>query len=350
MTQVLDSIAPSFDVRGMTIAMTGGGMGLGRAALDVMMQNGLAKAVVLDIREDKLAELKAAYGDRVEIIPFNLGTARDADYDAVAAQIRKAVTDPATGVAHLDMFWGNAGVLKATSKTPYDATKDFDLTEIFASFAINAAANACFFQRLKPLLVESDGRFLFTTSPTAGRTTDTKYPWYGAAKAYQEQAMGCLGTGNPELPVMSFDPGRLDGTGVRAEAYPDELPGAQPAPPDILAPLLLMISRTANIEALRGQVIQVNNNAAADDKGRKINPRALYADGQEGFDVTLKLRPLASMPGSGLTVADHYNTAHSRALIGAAPLEPYDSNGKTLKEVIGLPSQQIGNKLTGLRP
>lgn len=343
-TNPLGAIAPFADLTDMTVAMTGGATGLGRNVVDALMNLNVKKVVVIDIREDKLAELKTQYGDKVETIVANLATARDADYEELGAKIEQAVTDPATGRAQLDVFFGNAGILKATSKTPYEATKDFTLGELQASFNVNAGANAVLMKTLKPLLEQSGGRFIFTTSPTSGRTTDTKYPSYGSAKAYQEQFMGCVATGNPTVPVLAFDPGRLDATGVRAEAYPDEVPGAQPGPADVMEPLILMMSRNADIASLRGQVIQVNNTEEKDVKNRRISQRAVDNNGNEGYAVIIKKRPLASKPGDGDVIA-HFITSHSRELIGAEALQPYDPNGKTLGEIWGLPSQQIGNKM-----
>ncbi|MFN3827769.1 MAG: SDR family NAD(P)-dependent oxidoreductase [Micavibrio sp.] len=344
MTNPLAAIAPYADLSGMTIAMSGGATGLGRSVLDALINLNVGKVIVIDIRADALQALKTLYGDKVETLTANLATAKDADYVGLTDQISKLATDVATGQPRLDVFFGNAGILKATSKTPYEATKDFDLAEIQAAFNVNAAANAMFFKLLKPLLEQSKGRFVFTTSPTSGRTSDTKYPSYGSSKSYQEQFMGCLATGNLEVPVLAFDPGRLDGTGVRAEAYPDEVPGAQPGPADVLEPLLLMMSKNADIGALRGQVVQVNNTEELDVKKRRVNKRAVDDQGHEGFAVIIKKRPLASRPGEG-DVISHFITSHSRELVGADPLLAYDPNGKTLGEIYGLPSQQIGNKM-----
>lgn len=346
----LGAIAPFIDVSDMTIAMTGGATGLGRAVVDSLIQQHVGKVIVIDIRADKLAELKARYGDKVETIEANLATANDADYAALAATIEQRAFDPVKGRAHLDVFFGNAAILKATSKTPYEATKDFTLAELQASFNVNAAANAVLFNLMSPLLESSGGRFVFTTSPTSGRTSDTKYPSYGSAKAYQEQFMGCVATGNPAVPVLAFDPGRLDATGVRAEAYPDEVPGAQPGPADIMEPLLLMMSRDADIAGLRGQVVQVNNTETKDSKGRRISQRAVDDAGQEGYAVIIKKRALASRPGEG-DVISHFITSHSRVQVGADALPPYDENARTLGQIYGLPSQQIAKQMTpGLHP
>lgn len=344
MTNPLAAIAPYADLGGLTIAMTGGATGLGRSVVDALINLNVAKVIVIDIREDALKDIKAVYGDKVETLTANLATAKDDDYAALASQITALATNPQTGKPHLDVFFGNAGILKATSKTPYQATKDFDLAELHASFNVNAGANAMLLKLLKPVLEASGGRFIFTTSPTSGRTSDTKYPSYGATKAYQEQFMGCLATGNPEVPILAFDPGRLDATGVRAEAYPDEVPGAQPGPADIMEPLLLLMSRNADVAGLRGQVLQVNNTEELDIKNRRINKRTVDDQGREGFAVIIKKRPLASKPGEG-DVISHFITSHSRELIGADTLLPYDPNGKTLGEIYGLPSQQIGNKM-----
>lgn len=344
MTNPLGAIAPYVDVSDMTIAISGGATGLGRSVVDALINLHVKKLIVIDIREDALADLKAKYGDKIETIPANLATAQDSDYINLAHKVTQAAIDPADGKPHLDVFFGNAGILKATAKKPYEATKDFDLAELHASFNVNAAANAMMFKLLQPLLESSKGRFVFTTSPTSGRTTDTKYPSYGSAKAYQEQFMGCLATGNPAVPVLAFDPGRLDATGVRAEAYPNEVPGAQPGPVDILEPLLLLMSRDTDIASFRGQVVQVNNTEEIDVKGRRVNKREKAVGGSEGFAVIIKKRPLASRPGEGDMVS-HFVTSHSRVLIGADPLPPYDPNGKTLGEIYGLPSEQIGNKM-----
>jgi NAD(P)-dependent dehydrogenase (short-subunit alcohol dehydrogenase family) len=337
--QDLAQIASAIDVKGATIAMTGGATGLGAVVVDNLVKLGAEKIIVIDIRADKLAELEQKYPGKVKTITANLAKVDDAGYEALAGLVTDLSRD-ATGKPKLDVFFGNAGILKATPLQPYEATHDYTLQEIFTNFAVNAAANPLLFKHMKPVLEASGGRFIFTTSPTSGRTTDTKYPWYGSAKAYQEQAMGCVGTGNPEVPVLAFDPGRLDATGVRAEAYPNEVPGAQPAPEDIMAPLLLMMSKGTDINGLKGQVIQVNNLAVDDVKKRKVNPRSAAENGQEGFDVIIKKRPLASLPGTGGVIAT-YNTAHSRAAIGSAPLTPYEPDGKTLGEIFGLPSQQI---------
>ncbi len=346
MTNPLAAIAPFADLSDMTIAMSGGATGLGRSVVDALINLHAKKVIVIDIREDALAALKTQYGAKVDTITANLATAKDEDYDNICAEITRFATDPATGKAQLDVFFGNAGILKATSKQPYEATKDFTLGELQASFNVNVGANAVFYKMLKPLLEQSGGRFLFTTSPTSGRTSDTKYPSYGSSKAYQEQFMGCVATGNPEVPVLAFDPGRLDATGVRAEAYPDEVPGAQPGPDDVMEPLVLMMSRNADIASLRGQVIQINNTEEKDAKGRRVNQRTLdTVSGEQGFAVIIKKRPLASKPGDG-DVISHFITSHSRELIGAEALKPYDPNGQTLGQIYGLPSQQIASKMT----
>ncbi len=339
MQNELSAIAPDIDVRGMTIAMTGGATGLGAIVVDNLVKLGAERVIVIDIRADKLADLEAKYPGKVKTITANLAKTDDDGFKALADGVTELSKD-AAGKPKLDVFFGNAGLLKATPLEPYNATKDYTVTEIFTNIAVNAVANPMLYKNLKPLLQESGGRFLFTTSPTAGRTSDTKYPWYGSAKAYQEQAMGCVGTGNPEVPILAFDPGRLDATGVRAEAYPNEVPGAQPAPEDIMAPLLLLMSKGTDINGLKGQVIQVNNLAVEDVKQRKVNPRSTAENGQEGFDVVIKKRPLASLPGTGDVIAS-YNTAHSREATGAPPLEPYNPNGRTLGEIWGLPSKQI---------
>jgi NAD(P)-dependent dehydrogenase (short-subunit alcohol dehydrogenase family) len=342
MQNSLSAIAPDIDVKGLTIAMTGGATGLGAIVVDKLVSLGAAKVIVIDVRADKLADLKQTYGDKVETITANLAATDDAGYVALAAQIAE-LSRGASGKAKLDVFFGNAGILKATNASPYEATKDFTLRELFTNFSINTFANAMFYKVMKPLLQESGGRFVFTTSPTAGRTTDTKYPIYGSAKASQEQLLGCIGTGNPEVAILGFDPGRLDATGVRAEAYPTEVIGAQPAPEDILAPLLLLMSKGTDVAGLRNQVIQVNNVAVEDVKQRKVNARSPAENGQEGFEVIIKKRPLAGAAGSGDTVAE-YNTAHSREAIGAEPLKPYDPDGPQLQQIFGLPSQQINLK------
>ncbi len=94
-----------------------------------------------------------------------------------------------------------------------------------------------------------------------------------------------------------------------------------------MAPLLLMMSKGTDINALKGQVIQVNNLAVEDEKQRKVNPRSPAENGQEGFDVIIKKRPLASLPGTGEVIAT-YNTAHSREVTGA----PYGARPIRMEE------------------
>jgi 2,3-dihydroxy-2,3-dihydrophenylpropionate dehydrogenase len=156
------SAATRAALEGEVALITGGGSGIGRAVVDRYVAEG-ARVGVLDTRDDRLAEVAAAYGDRVLTIAGSVADATDND-----AAVRQTVER----FGRLDVFVGNAGVTDG-----FQDFVDLDTTTIDAGFdelfAVNVKGYLLGAKAALPALLTSRGCMIFTLSaashyPNAG--------------------------------------------------------------------------------------------------------------------------------------------------------------------------------------
>jgi cis-2,3-dihydrobiphenyl-2,3-diol dehydrogenase len=152
------------------ILVTGGASGLGQAIVERCLEEG-ASAAVLDRSEERLAQLKAAHGDRIAATAGDVRSLGDN---------RRAVEDCLHAFGKLDCAIGNAGIWDFN--TDLLALPDDQLDQAFDEvFHVNVKGYLLLAKAAAPALVESRGAMIFTIS-NAGFYPDGGGPLYTASK------------------------------------------------------------------------------------------------------------------------------------------------------------------------
>ncbi|MEU6849762.1 3-(cis-5,6-dihydroxycyclohexa-1,3-dien-1-yl)propanoate dehydrogenase [Actinacidiphila alni] len=141
---------------GLSVLVTGGGSGLGRAVVDRFVAEG-ATATVLERSAEKLESLRAAHGDRVRGVRGDVTSGADN-----AAAVEAAVA----AFGGLDTFVGNAGL--------WDFGRpalDMSLAELADGydelFGVNVKGYLLGARAAAPALTERRGSMIFTLSNAA---------------------------------------------------------------------------------------------------------------------------------------------------------------------------------------
>lgn len=231
------------------ILVTGAGAGIGRAAALSFAAHG-ATVILLGRTEEKLEqiydEIEAAGYPQPALIPFNLETAGETDYDNLAATLEQEF-------GHLDGILHNAGILGL--RTPIES---YDPTVWQQVMQINVNAPFMMTQALLSLVQESTDASVAFTSSGVGRQGRAYWGAYSVSKFATEGMMQVLSdelehSGN--VRVNCINPGATR-TNMRATAYPGENPATNPTPEEIM-PLYLFLfgpdSKGTNGQSLNAQ-------------------------------------------------------------------------------------------------
>jgi len=244
-----DYQAPEQLLKDRVILVTGAGDGIGRAAAKTYAAHG-ATVVLLGRTLEKLEqvydEIEGAGHPQPALVPMNLESASEHDYQELAATLEKEF-------GRLDGLLNNASILG--QRTPLDAYESSTWQQVMQ---INVNGTFMLTQAMLPLLKESPDASIIFTSSSVGRKGRAYWGAYSVSKFATEGMMQVLADeveSISNIRVNSINPGATR-TNMRAYAYPGEPPITNPAPEEIM-PLYLYLmgpdSKGTNGEALNAQ-------------------------------------------------------------------------------------------------
>ncbi|MEH6576473.1 MAG: YciK family oxidoreductase [Amphritea sp.] len=241
--------APENLLENKIILVTGAGDGIGRAAAKSFAAHG-ATVILLGRTEEKLEqvydEIEAAGHPQPAIVPLNLETATETDYDNLAATLEQEF-------GRLDGLLHNAGLLGL--RTPIES---YDPTIWQRVMQVNVNAAFMMTQALLSLLQQSDDASIVFTSSGVGRQGRAFWGAYSVSKFATEGMMQILAdeleqTSN--IRVNCINPGATR-TNMRTSAYPAEPPTDNPKPEEIMPVYLYLLgtdSKSTNGQSLNAQ-------------------------------------------------------------------------------------------------
>jgi cis-2,3-dihydrobiphenyl-2,3-diol dehydrogenase len=256
---------------GEVVLITGGASGLGRAIAERFLEEG-ARLAILDRTPERLADLAAAYPDRVLVASGDVRSLAD-NAAAVAACIER--------YGRLDTAIGNAGVwdfsVSLDSLRPEQLDAAFD--EVFH---INVKGCLTLAKAALPALVASEGAVIFTVS-NAGFDPAGGGPLYTASKHAVVGLIHQLAYEfAPSVRVNGVAPGPIE-TDLRgpaalgmAGAGPTGPGGTGPAPPDYTGAYVFLASRR-DARPATGGVLKLDSGIGVRGVGRVAGGGGLAA-------------------------------------------------------------------------
>lgn len=231
---MFDYSAPPDLLAGRIILVTGAGRGIGAAAARTYAAHG-ATVLLLGKTEAHLIalydEIEAEGHAKPAVIPFDLETALPGQYHELAAMIEREF-------GHLDGLLHNASIIGP--RTPLEQLSGEQFMQVMQ---VNVNATFMLTGALLPLLkLSQDGSVVFTSS-SVGRKGRAHWGAYGVSKFATEGLMQTLADeleGVAAVRSNSINPGGTR-TAMRAQAYPAEDPGRNPAPEDIMPVYLYLM-------------------------------------------------------------------------------------------------------------
>ncbi len=246
---MFDYQAPEGLLNERIILVTGAGSGIGRAAALSFAEHG-ATVILLGRTEEKLEavydEIEAAGCPQPALIPFNLETATEQDYDNLAATLEQEF-------GRLDGILNNASLLGL--RTPIE---DYDPAVWQQVMQVNVNSAFMLTQSLLSLTETSADASIVFTSSSVGRKGKAYWGAYAVSKFATEGMAQVLADelehlGN--IRVNCINPGATR-TNMRAAAYPGENPSSNPAAEDIMPVYLYLMgadSKGTNSQSLNAQ-------------------------------------------------------------------------------------------------
>ncbi|MDP1795658.1 MAG: SDR family oxidoreductase [Acidimicrobiales bacterium] len=206
-----------------TAIITGGSKGFGRALAEQLITNGWT--VIIDGRDiDAVLDTAAQLGRSSIPVPG----------DVTDAVHRGALIAAAERTGGLDLLVNNASTL---GPSPMPRLADFPVDQIGDVFRTNAGAPLALMQLALPLLRASHGAIVNVTSDAAHGAYEG-WGLYGASKAALEQLGNVLDAEEPDVRVVSFDPGDMR-TQMHQDAFPGEDISDRPLPHEVAVPAFM---------------------------------------------------------------------------------------------------------------
>ena len=218
-----------------TILVTGAGDGIGRAAALAYAAHG-ATVILLGRTESKLEqvydEIEAAGGPRPALVALDLASAQEDNVLTLAQGL-------AGEFPHLDGLLHNASILG--ERRPIESAGYLAWQEVMQ---VNVNAQFLLTRHLLPLLQAAPAASIVFTSSGVGRRGKAYWGAYAVSKFATEGLMQVLADeleNTSSVRVNSLNPGATN-TAMRRSAYPGEKPTDNPAPADIMAAYLYLMS------------------------------------------------------------------------------------------------------------
>lgn len=241
---MFDYKAPEKLLQDKIILVTGAGDGIGRAAAITYAAHG-ATVLLLGRTQEKLDnvydEIQNAGLPEAAIIPLNLDTATEHDYDELAATIEQEF-------GHLDGILHNASLLG--TRTPLEL---YDPSIWDQVMRVNVTSGFMLTQSLMPLLKSAQNASIIYTSSGVGREGRAFWGAYSVSKFATEGMMQVWADeleNSSNVRVNCINPGATR-TQMRANAYPAENPDTLPTPTDIMPVYLYLMGDDSH--AITGQ-------------------------------------------------------------------------------------------------
>ncbi|MHB8347801.1 MAG: YciK family oxidoreductase [Acidiferrobacterales bacterium] len=219
---------------GRVVLVTGAGDGLGRAAARAYARHG-ASVILLGRTVSKLEsvydEILAGGGLQPAITPMDLARATSKDYDILVAAIDKEF-GRLDGILHSAAELGNLTPLELYDPELWTQVMHVNFN---AAYVITRLC-------LDLLRRSNDASVIFSSSDVA-RHARAYWGAYAAAGGALERLMETWADElehNTHIRLNSLDPGAV-ATGLRARAYPGEIPDQHPRPEEVMAPYLYLM-------------------------------------------------------------------------------------------------------------
>ena len=216
------------------ILVSGASDGIGRAAALSYAQHG-ATVILLGKTETKLNQvydqIEAEGGQQPVVVPFDLSTADEANYQELARQTNQTF-------GRLDGLLHSAGVLGSLKPLEqYEA-------ELFQEVMdINLRSNFLLTKAFLPVLHSAPSASIVFSSSSVGRKGRAYWGAYAISKFGIEGMMQTLADelgATSKIRCNSLNP-RATETAMRRQAYPAEQPGTNPKPEDIMGAYLFLM-------------------------------------------------------------------------------------------------------------
>lgn len=221
-------------LQGRIILVTGAGRGIGAAAAKTFAAHG-ATVLLLGKHEENLNrvydEIEAAGHPQPAVIPFDLQTAQQNQYDELAAMIEAEF-------GRLDGLLHNASILGP--RMPLEQITGEQFMQVMQ---VNVNALFMLTSTQLPLLKLSPDASVVFTSSGVGRKGRAYWGAYAVSKFATEGLMQVLADeveGISQVRANSVNPGATR-TDMRALAYPGENPDRNPRPEDIMPVYLYLM-------------------------------------------------------------------------------------------------------------
>jgi len=241
--------APPELLKDKIILVTGAGSGIGRAAALSYAAHG-ATVILLGRTLEKLEavydEIEAAGFPQPALVPMNLDSAPEHDFDELAAKLEEEF-------GRLDGILHNASILGV--RTPLSS---YDPTIWQQVLQVNLTAPFMLTQAVMPLLEKAEHASIIFTSSGVGRQGRAFWGAYSVSKFATEGMMQILADelGNiSQTRCNCINPGATR-TQMRTTAYPAENPNDNPAPEEIMPVYLYLMgddSLQVNGQSLNAQ-------------------------------------------------------------------------------------------------